>query len=216
MKGIIEMFEELLQKTPADYIPQISDYIKVLLPCIATYFVTRYTLSKPRKYEIKEKQFSLVYLPLYQLTKQLMKPELRNENKDIYLRKLHRIIHKNYQYVFPKTLKLLNEMEIELAKPNPNTYHISNFEIQLESDYEKLKHELGYPTNSIVDFFKRLSWFNKFLYIVLLAFGIGAGYAFIDSWLLFLSGDLLNAFSALFVGAILSAGIYIISYPMRH
>lgn len=96
---------------PKNLYPLLSDYAKILIPSFITYLVTRYSLNRPHKYEIRNKQFNLVYLPLYRLTKQLLTPERYKENISIYIRKVDKIIYKNYQYVFPKTLKLYERLK---------------------------------------------------------------------------------------------------------
>lgn len=207
------MFANLIAK---DFYPLLADYAKILLPSLITYLVTRYTLSRPRKYEIRQKQFELVYLPLYLLCKQLLTPKSYKQNLHLFIKKVDRIIYKNYPYVFPKTLKLFDKLKESALQKNLNTIHLTNFEYQVSSDYEKLKRELGYPTNSFLDFFKRLNQLDKILYVFLLVALSVILYSVIDSFLLFLAGDILKAISALFVSAILALGIYIISYPFRH
>lgn len=70
---------------PKAWQPIIFDYLKILIPSFITYLVTRYTLNKPRKNEIREKQFTLVYLPLYRLTKQLLTSDRYEKNINIYI-----------------------------------------------------------------------------------------------------------------------------------
>lgn len=206
----------MFDKIPEEFIPVFTDYVKVLIPSLITYFVTRYTLSRPRKYEIREKQFNLVYLPIYLLTKQLIATGNVNQNIDLYFRKIDKIIYKNYQYVFPKTIKLFDKLKYEYGKESQNNYHLNNYIYQIESDYEKLKRELGYPTSSVFEFFKRLSRFNKILYITLALFFCATIYCAVNAILLFIEGDILNSVSAFGIGCILFLTIFIISYPMRH
>lgn len=67
--------EKLLTSIPENIYPLISDYIKVIVPSLITYLATRYSMNKPAKYEIRKQQFENVYLPLYLLNKQLLKPD---------------------------------------------------------------------------------------------------------------------------------------------
>lgn len=207
------MFKSLF---PKSLNPQFMEYIKILLPSFITYLVTRYSLNRPRKNEIREKQFDLVYLPLYRITKQLLTPDKYKKNISLYIRKVDKIIYQNYQFVFPKTLKLFNRLKEEFQKEKPNLYHLSNFEYQIDSDYEKLKRELGYPTDSFVDFFKRLNFLDKAIYATTFLFGVVGIYAFTNCVLLFLKNDIANAISALSVSFILFIGAYLTSYPCRH
>lgn len=162
--------EKFFDSIPENMYPIISDYIKVIVPSLITYLITKYSLSKPAKYEIKKQQFENVYLPLYLLTKQMMKPGEYSKNLSLYIKKVDKIIFKNYQFVFPKTLKLFEKVKLLEHSKNQNIYHIMNFEFQIDTDYEKLKRELGYPTNSFFEIFKRLSWFNKIIYSLLIVF----------------------------------------------
>lgn len=208
--------KELLDSIPEDIYPIISDYVKVIVPSLITYLITKYSLSKPTKYEIRKQQFENVYLPLYLLTKQMMKPNVYSKNLPLYIKKVEKIIFKNYPLVFPKTLKLFEKVKSLEHTDNINSYHIFNLEFQIDSDYEKLKRELGYPTNSFFDFFKRLSWFNKITYSLLLICTAVVIYAITDSFLLLLKGDILNATSALLIAVFIGLFIYIFSYPSRH
>ena len=194
----------------------IVDYAKVLIPSLITYLVTRYSLNKPRKYDIRQKQFEKVYLPLYLATQQWVKSDNYNRNLDIYSRKFYKIVNSNYPLVYPKTIKLFEKLKSLDDNGKINSYHLANFEYQINSDYEKLKRELGYPTNSFTDFFKRLSWFNKLMYLLLLAFLCLTIYAVASAFLLFLSGDILNSISALFAAIIVGFFLYLFSYFIRH
>lgn len=99
---------------------------------------------------------------------------------------------------------------------NKNTYYLTDFEYQIESDYEKLKRELGYPTNSFLDFFKRLNFLDKLIYLVVLflfAFGI---YLITNSILFLLNGDVGVSIGSFIYGLIAFFAIYVIFYPTRH
>ena len=203
----------MFSNIPDEYYPIVSDYAKILLPAFITYLVTRYTLMRPKRYEIRDKQFNLVYLPLYLLTQQYSSQQADIE---IYFRKVDKIIYKNYQYVFPKTLKLFTKLKTEWHNGNHNTYHRFNFESQVNSDYEKLKRELGYPSSSFIELFKRLNTLNKVMYLTLTVFLAILIYCLASSVLLLIQGDFINSISAFFVGAMMFFFIYLFSYPMRH
>lgn len=89
MKGRILFMSRLFDAIPTSLYPVIVDYAKVLIPSIITYLITRYSLSKPRKYAIKEKQFEFVYLPLYLLTQQYFSIEgsYNPSNISMYIKK---------------------------------------------------------------------------------------------------------------------------------
>ncbi|MDT4375474.1 hypothetical protein RO787_19245 [Blautia coccoides] len=142
----------IIEFIPSKYYPIISDYAKILIPSLITYFVTKYSLNRPKKYEIRLKQFERVYLPLYLMNRELLQNVKNKETLRLYTRKVDKIIYKNYPLVYPKTLKLFDKLKDNLSADKINYFHINNFQYQIESDYDKLKRELGYPTDSVFDF----------------------------------------------------------------
>lgn len=206
----------MFDKLPKDLLPILSDYAKILIPSLITYFVTRYKLTRPRKYEIRDKQFNLVYLPLYLLTNQLMDENHHGKNFDLYFRKVEKIIYKNYQYVFPKTIKLFTKLKNEWKNDNHNMYHLFNFKYQVESDYEKLKRDLGYPTSSFIDFFKRLNLVDKVLYVVVIFSVLFVFYCFSSSFIYFVNGNFFDSIFIFLTGSLGIFLIYLITYPTRH
>ena len=161
---------------PKEYSSIISEYAKILIPALISFLVTRFSLMHPKKRIIKENQFDQVYLPLYLMVKQyLEKPNYSKENLSIFIRKVDKLIYKNYQYFFPKTLKLFDILKAEAIKDSPSDYHISNFGYQVVNDYEQLKRELGYPTHSLIHSVRRLNRLDKvifFAYLFALITGI--------------------------------------------
>lgn len=126
MKGF--SYGAFFKQIPTDIYPIVADYAKILIPSIITYFITRYTLSKPRKYAIKEKQFTQVYLPLYLLTQQYICDSTDDTSVQLYIKKVDKIIYKNYPYVYPKTLKLFNKI-----KDRPSFYNLAIFKTRFIS-----------------------------------------------------------------------------------
>lgn len=210
--------EQLFKQIPPNLYPIITDYAKILIPAIITYLITRYSLSRPRIYAIKEKQFELVYLPLYLLTRQYISTTSKNasQNMRIYIKRVDKIIYKNYPYVYPKTLKLFNLLKSETTKQNPNFYFVSNFEYQVNADYARLKGELGYPTSSFIEFFKQLNFLDKFLffiYVMLLILGI---FAISNFFLQLLNGKLFDSIVSLFCSAICIFLLYVFRTITKH
>ena len=142
----------------------VIDIFKIIIPCLLTYHFTSKNLTAPKKREIKQSQFDLVYLPMYLLMIQY-NIEGNKDNIPIFIKKVDKIIYKNYQYVYPKTINLYENFKTQATAKNPNLFHISAFIYQIEGDYEKLKLELGYPTNSILNNYKRLNKMDRFYYI---------------------------------------------------
>lgn len=142
----------------------VLDIFKIIIPCLLTYYFTSKNLTAPKKREIKQSQFDLVYLPMYLLMIQY-NIEGSKDNVPIFIKKVDKIIYKNYQYVYPKTINLYENFKTQATTKNPNHFHISAFIYQIEGDYEKLKLELGYPTNSILNNYKRLNKMDRFYYV---------------------------------------------------
>lgn len=203
--------EHFFKQIPTDIYPIVADYAKILIPSIITYFITRYTLSKPRKYAIKEKQFTQVYLPLYLLTQQYICDSTDDTSVQLYIKKVDKIIYKNYPYVYPKTLKLFNKI-----KDRPSFYNLAIFKNQIYFDYETLKRSLGYPSSSPIELFYRLTLIDKIVYATFCLFALFDIYALTSSITLFFNGDLINAFSALGVFAIITLFIYFFGYVKIH
>lgn len=205
--------KQLLEIIPTDLYPVIADYAKILIPSVITYLITRYSLSKPRRYAIKEKQFEYVYLPLYLLTQQYFSALNSNNRQDItvYTRKVDKIIYKYFPYIYPKTVKLFSKY-----KNQPSYSNFFALQNQISFDYERLKRELGYPSSSFIEIFRRLTGVDKALYFVYLLFATGDIYAIVSSFDLLIKGDLINAFSALAVAGILSLFLYLFGYMKVH
>lgn len=210
MKGVFKIFFDFI---PKKFYPLIADYAKILIPALITYIATRYTLKKPHQYEIRENQFNKVYLPLYLLKNQCKYFKNPGDKSDIllFIRKTEKLIYKNYPYVYPKTIKLFDILKEESVKKKPNLYHLSNFEYQINYDYEKLKRYLGYPTNSFIDFFKRLNIINKLLYSLFIVLASLDIFTITSSLIYLLNGDLVNGISALIIFAFISFLLYILS-----
>lgn len=209
---------DFFNSIPEAIYPIASDYAKILIPSLITYFATRYSLTRPYKYKIKEKQFDLVYLPLYLLTTQyISKPkEQVITNISIYIKKVDKLIYKNYPFVNPKTLKPYEALKIEISKSNFNFYFISNFEYQVITDYNILKKELGYPSDNIINFIKQLNYLDRLLFFANLAF-IGLALISITTLILCIyEGQLLQSFGPLFSFGISVFMLYLLHYITRH
>jgi hypothetical protein len=210
--------KELLDSMPENIYPAISEYAKILLPAFFTYLVTRYTLTRPRKYQIKEKQFNLVYLPLYLLTLQYISESNRNvkDNISIYIKKVDKLIYKNYPYVYPKTLKLFKSLKIEASKSQMNIYFIANFEYQVAKDYTALKKELGYPSDSIITYIKHLNLLDKLIFFINLMTGGLLLYSTANFFLALFNGQISELFVSLFSLAFCAFIFYIFYLIKKH
>lgn len=208
----------LLDSIPDNIYSIISDYAKILVPSFITYFVTRYSLTRPHKYEIKKQQFNLVYLPLYLLTQQYISYEQNDlaDNLPIYLKKVDKLIYKNYPYVYPKTLKLLTELKIESSKEHINMYFVSRFEYQVISHYNTLKKELGYPCDSVISFIKQSNRVDRMLFFANFSFLVIFIISATKFYLSLFNGQITDLFLTLFTSIICVLMLYTFHYITRH
>ncbi len=210
--------KQLFNFIPQDAYPIIFEYAKIIIPSFLTYLVTRYSLAKPRKYEIKQKQFDLVYLPLYLLAQQYLLKENNKANTDVttFIKKVDKLIYRNYPYVYPKTLRLFKELKLEVSKPQINTYFIMNLYYQIETDYNTLKRELGYPCGSIFRFIKQANLMERVLFLINLLLIILFIYSSANSLLELFQNQLADAFFSLFSSAMCALMLYVFHYMKKH
>lgn len=196
----------------------VSDYAKILVPSFITYLVTRYSLSRPHKYEIKKQQFDFVYLPLYLLTLQYISCKMDDlaNNLPVYLKKVDRLIYKNYPYVYPKTLRLLTELKIESSKEHINMYFVSRFEYQVIAHYNILKKELGYPCDSVISRIKQTNRMEHVLFFANFVFLISFIFSAANFFLSLFNGQITDLFLALFTSSICALMLYIFHNITRH
>ena len=196
------------------YFPIVSDYAKILIPSFFTYRFAKHKFLNDKKHEIFEKQFLQVYLPLFLSTKQYLNPDLPKYT--LYIRKTERLIYKNYPLVFPKTIKLFNKFKSEIESGSMNAYHISQYEYQITSDYNKLRGKLGYPTDSLIARFKRLNAIDKFLYLTSIVLAILLILSVPQILLAFLEGNIFDLVIALFGSIMNFLMLYVIYYIVSH
>lgn len=206
------MFSDL---TPENLYFIIFDYAKMVVPSLITFFVTRYSLNRPKKYEIRKVQFENVYLPLYLLTEQFFNQKITQEHQNIYLKKVEKIIYKNYPYAFPKTLKLLEKLKVSTNDNQANFYNLSCFRYQVCSDYDKLKRNLGFPCDSIFDFFKRLNKLDKLIYCLIILSLLLGSYGIVSFIYYALIFDIVKTLYSVFLIFISAILFYVFLY-LRH
>lgn len=150
----------------------ILSLLSVVVSCLFSYKAGSMSVSKPYKIAIKQKQFEGLYLPLYRLLNSL--PENPSVN-DVYgfANKLAALLDSNYELAFP-TLHDLNESLQKCISSNADCNElITEIRHQVSVDYQLLKKFLGYPSESYLSLYKRmssmrkgllfLSWFNMIL-----------------------------------------------------
>lgn len=193
----------------------VIDIFKIIIPCLLTYFFTSKNLTAPKRREIKQAQFDLVYLPLYLLNKQYKIEDVK-DNYPIFIKKVDKIIYKNYQYVYPKTISLYDKFKKQTSTKTPNYFHVSSFIYQIEEDYEKLKIELGYPTNSILNNFRRLNKVDRLLYVSMFAISCLLIYTLSAIYLYIINGDWASVLIGLIAVVMGSLVLYTIVYIKKN
>ena len=164
------------------------------------------------KYDILEKQFHQVYLPLYLLTQQYLNNDSTAEDLNTFTRKAEKLFYQNFQFVYPKTIKSFSKVK---AASSPTEYGVRYFTYQVESDYDKLRIKLGYPADSLLDFFKRLNLIDKMIYTVIIIFLLSSLFTFLNVIIAFFNGELSRLISNIFYFGFSFFMFYIFSYMAK-
>ncbi len=137
------------------------DIVKFLLPILTTYFLTKYSVSNPKKREINQHQFTNVYLPLYKLFCCTNKKKFTYEEAKRCSVRLHNILQKNYELAFPQLHSLSENLTSAINNKKGYEALIIEISYQISLDYEILKKKLGYPHLNQWELFKRLTFIDK-------------------------------------------------------
>lgn len=144
----------------------LFDFLSILITAFTTYFVTKYSTNRPHKLEIKQKQLTNVYLPIYKLLKSNSSSNLNKEVALTYGYKIKEILSDNYELAFPQ-LHDLNDSFITSIHRNDDYQTIFNkIAYQVNLDYILLKKALGYPSESSFGIFKRMKKKDKFKSVI--------------------------------------------------
>lgn len=209
---LTNLTESLSKFFESDSFPIISEYAKILIPCFLTYVGTRFAFQNSRKYDILEKQFHQVYLPLFLLTQQYLNNDSTTEDLNAFTRKAEKLFYQNFQFVYPKTIKSFSKVK---AASSPTEYGVRYFTYQVESDYDKLRIKLGYPADSLLDFFKRLNLIDKMIYTVIIIFLLSSLFTFLNVIIAFFNGELSRLISNIFYFGFSFFMFYIFSYMAK-
>ena len=156
------MIKDILNIIPEEYLPQISDFLKILLTSVFTYLVTRYSLNSPRQLQIKQKQFDLVYLPLYKIIQKLRPLSvITNDEVSACVNQILDITTTHYEFVFPQLHRLIADLNAYVNFDVDYKNTLEDIIYQIEFDYEQLKRVLGYPSQNIFQAYRRLKTKDK-------------------------------------------------------
>jgi hypothetical protein len=136
-------------------------YLQILIAAITTYFVTKYTSTKPARLSIGQQQFEKVYLPLYKLLCTSPKSDISKEDTLKYAIRIKSILFKNYELAFPQLHDLLNDLFKAINKNSDYQIIFNKITYQVSLDYEILKKKLGYPSESAFNIFMRKTMKDK-------------------------------------------------------
>lgn len=129
--------------------------IKFILPIMATYFITKYSVNRPRKLEISQLQFENVYLPLYKIICTKNTKNASKEDITRYLFRIKEITQRHYELTFPQLHKLIDTLFLQLKNDNGYQETFNKISYQVSLDYEILKKTLGYPSETSLNIFIR-------------------------------------------------------------
>lgn len=159
----------LLEQLEGNSVIILAAFIQLFISIIATRITTKYTLNHPQRITVLEQQFTKVYLPLYLLSKQYL-DSFDASVYPLFIQKATKLFYNNYAYVYPKTLKLFNTFKEDVQNDSLNPNHLTNLYYQIDSDYNKLKKALKYPTDTLLDRFKRTNTFDKTVIFIKILF----------------------------------------------
>lgn len=142
------------------------DIFSILLASFASYQVAKYNTSKPNKLKIKQQQFEQLYLPLHRLLEDFSF-NISEEDINNYRERIGEILDHHYPLAYPQLHKLnaelvqsLNSNDFATAKKLLNI-----IKHQIDIDYDLLKKVLGYPSESYIGIFRRMTPKQKCLFL---------------------------------------------------
>lgn len=143
-------------------IDNFLNILSLIVTSIVTYIITKYTIIKPKKLEIKQLQFEKVYLPIFKLIRKDLSNEIDQKTAINYSIKIKSILLNNYELAYPQLHKL-NDSFFKAVKENSNYQEFfSKICYQVNLDYLMLKKDLGYPSESGLGIFNRMTKKDKF------------------------------------------------------
>lgn len=145
-----------------------QDLLKILGVIINTLFaiaVDKYSSFTPQKLNIKQKQFDLIYKPLYILLSNIDKNKLSKNLCVNYLEKIKTITSPNEELVNPTLKKLIEHFGGALFL-NKHEEHFEKVCYNVEIEYLTLKRILKYPKDTPFNTFKYMNKFDRFIYIL--------------------------------------------------
>lgn len=139
----------------------IINLISILITVFTTYRVTKYSVQKPNRLAIKQKQLDNAYLPLYLIFKD--SPETISKLAAIsYFKRMQSILSKNYILIYPELHDMHKCFGERLRNNQDYAPLFAAIKYQINIDYHLLKNDLGYPSTSKRDVFKHMTWKQKF------------------------------------------------------
>ncbi len=134
--------------------------ISMIVVALSSYKIAKFSASKPQKIQIKQLQLSKVYLPLFRLFSDI--PDNPSKKQVLALhKKTANILDSNYELVFPQLHRLIARFKKEILLSKDYSKTISTIRHQVNTDYELLKKSLGYPSESILSIFARMTFSQK-------------------------------------------------------
>lgn len=136
------------------------------MPIISTFLLAKYNSIKPKNLEIKQHQFIDVYLPIYKILINDLEHNIDKETAIDYINKIKPILWDKYEFAYPQLHESFNNF-CNAVKSNEDYQNLFN-EIcyQISLDYNFLKRSLGYPSESYLGLFNRMTFTDK-LYQIL-------------------------------------------------
>ncbi len=134
--------------------------LSIVVVSYTTYQVAKFNASKPQKLKIKQLQLQNVYLPLFRIFSSSPKHPSRKQALAI-LKKITNVLDSHYELAFPQLHRLTLRLRNEIMSGKDPSKTLEIIRHQISTDYELLKKSLGYPSESLLSVFVRMTFSQK-------------------------------------------------------
>lgn len=134
--------------------------LSIVVVSFTTYQVAKYNASKPQKIKIKQLQLQNVYLPLFRIFSNFPEQPSKKQALGIY-KKISNVLDSHYELAFPQLHRLTLRLRKEIMSGKNSSKTLKIIRHQVSTDYELLKKSLGYPSESLLNVFVRMTFSQK-------------------------------------------------------
>lgn len=133
----------------------LMEILITFITITGTYFITKYQIINPSKISIQQQRLENVYLPLYRLVSNTDAKSIDTKTLAGIMAQTASIIDKNFLLICPDLSKAYSDLQNSIETNLNVSQAYKRYCNIISFDYEKLKRNLGYPSESYKDFFLR-------------------------------------------------------------